>query len=208
MVPAVILAAGRSLRMGRPKALLQCPGTSHTFVRQLAGALFDGGVTDVLVVGRPEDDELRAEVDALSVPARFVTNPDADLGQLSSLLAGLRAADRPGVRGLLVAPVDVPLVCASTVTTLLTRFQSASAPIARAVHRGVHGHPVIFGRVVFAELGRADPEVGAKAVVRAHEASILNVEVDDPGVVRDVDTPQDYRRLMGGGGPLDPPLST
>src|SRR3990167_8821789 len=198
MVPGLILAAGQSSRMGRPKALLTIPPLGVTFVRRLAAALCDGGAEEALVVGRPDDRALQAEVASLPPRARFVANPDADTGQLSSVLAGLRVADRPGVPGVLVIPVDVPLVTADTVAALLAAYRSSVAPIVRATHHGRHGHPVIFARAVFDELRHADPAAGAKSVLRAHEAAIVNVEVEDPGVVTDVDTPEDYARLFGG----------
>jgi molybdenum cofactor cytidylyltransferase len=195
MVPGVILAAGRSSRMGRAKALLPCGPGGETFVRRLARALHDGGVQQVLIVGRSDDEALREEVAAMPLAARFVENPGADAGQLSSVLAGLDAAAAPGTLGLLVTPVDAPLVTAATVATLLAVFSSTGAPIVRAVYRGRHGHPVVFSRDVFDGLRRADPGVGAKAVLRAH--AIVNVDVDDAGVVGDVDTPEDYRALFG-----------
>jgi molybdenum cofactor cytidylyltransferase len=195
MVPGVILAAGRSSRMGRAKALLPCGPGGETFVRRLARALHDGGVQQVLIVGRSDDEALREEVAAMPLAARFVENPGADAGQLSSVLAGLDAAAVPGTLGLLVTPVDAPLVTAATVATLLAMFSSTGAPIVRAVYRGRHGHPVVFSRDVFDGLRRADPGVGAKAVLRAH--AIVNVDVDDAGVVGDVDTPEDYRALFG-----------
>jgi molybdenum cofactor cytidylyltransferase len=195
VIPGVILAAGRSERMGRPKALLPCGPDGTTFVRRLAVALCDGGAEEALVVGRPDDEALRAEVLALPVRARYVENPNADEGQLSSLLAGLSAADRPGVSGVLVAPVDAPLIAAATVAALLDEFRATRAPIVRAVHHGRHGHPVLFGREMFDALRRADPAAGARAVLRAHADRLVNVDVDDPGVLGDVDTPADYRAL-------------
>jgi molybdenum cofactor cytidylyltransferase len=192
MIAAVILASGRSTRMGRPKALLELPGSGLSFVRALATTFRDGGALEVLVVGRPDDERLQTEVASL---ARFVANPHADEGQLTSVLAALGALDRPGVTGMLVCPVDVPLVRPSTVATLLSRFADTHAPIVRAVHHGRHGHPVLFSRSVFDELRRADRAIGARSVVRAHADRLLNVEVDDPGVLRDVDTPEDYARL-------------
>ena len=197
MVPGVILAAGRSTRMGRAKALLPCTADGETFVRRLARTLSAGGVQEVLVVGRADAVDLRNEVAAMAAPVRFVENAGADAGQLSSVIAGLDAADAPGTRGLLVTPVDAPLITAGTVAALLGVFGSTGAPIVRAVYRGKHGHPVVFSRAVFDDLRRADPEAGAKAVLRAHERAIVNVEVDDPGVVSDVDTREDYRALFG-----------
>jgi molybdenum cofactor cytidylyltransferase len=195
MIPGIILAAGRSLRMGRSKALLPCVDRGDTFVRRLAVALCEGGVEEALVVGRPEDDELRAEVEALAVRARYVENAKADEGQLSSVLAGLAAADRPGVRAILVTPVDAPMIAPATVAALLAAFRSSTSPIVRAVHLGRHGHPVIFSREVFEDLRHADPARGARAVLRAHAARVVDVEVEDPGVLGDVDTPADYDAL-------------
>jgi molybdenum cofactor cytidylyltransferase len=193
MVAGLILAAGRSSRMGRSKPLLTC-ADGRTFVHTLVDTLREGGADPVSIVGRPDDDALRAEVERLSPPVRLVINDDADRGgQLSSLVAGLREADRPGVRGLLVVPVDAPLIRAPTIATLLREFSAANAPIVRARHQGRHGHPVIFARALFDELRAADPQLGARAVLRAHAQAINNVDVDDPGVLGDIDTPEDYR---------------
>jgi molybdenum cofactor cytidylyltransferase len=181
--------------MGQSKALLTCPD-GRTFVRALAGALRDGGIDDPLIVGRADDDGLRLEVEAIGHGARLVINQDPDRGgQLSSLVAGLREADRPGIRALMVVPVDAPLVTSDTVATLIAAFSATGAAIVRARFQGRNGHPVIFSRAVFDQLRRADPHVGAKAVLRAHADTIVNVDVEDSAVVGDVDTPEDYRRL-------------
>ncbi|HSC27023.1 MAG TPA: nucleotidyltransferase family protein [Vicinamibacterales bacterium] len=194
----MILAAGRSTRMGRPKALLPVDSAGVTFVEQLARALLAGGTADALVIGRPDDQALVDHVERMGTGVRFVANPRADSGgQLSSILAGLQAADRPGVKGILVVPIDLPLVSATTVAALLAAFGSAGMPIVRATFGGRHGHPVIFGRGVFDGLRHADPAAGAKAVLRAHEQSILNVELEDPGIVQEVDTPEEYARVFG-----------
>ena len=197
MVPGIILAAGRSTRMGRSKALLPCPPAGEPFVVQLAHTLTAGGTNGVLVVGRPDDEQLREVVRTVVPDARFVVNPDADKGgQLSSLVAGIDACDGPTVRGVLMTPVDVPRVDAATVAALLAAFRSAPGRIVRAVHLGRHGHPVIFPRELFGELRRADPARGAKEVLRAHEAAILDVEVPNAGVIEDMDTPDDYTRAF------------
>lgn len=195
MIPGIVLAAGGSVRMGRPKALLRCGAGGLTFVHCAAAALCGGGAEEALVVGRPEDEALRAEVDAMPLRARYVENPAADSGQLSSVLAGLAAADRPGVSAVVVVPVDAPLIRPDTVAALVARFRAGGGAIVRAVHGGRHGHPVVFGRLAFDALRHADPSVGARAVLRAHAAWVVDVEVDDPGVLGDVDTPADYDGL-------------
>jgi molybdenum cofactor cytidylyltransferase len=193
MTPAIVLAAGASTRMGRPKALLRAG--NRTFIRMILDTLRDGGVTDAVVVVRPGQDAVTAEVLAAGF-GRAVLNPRADEGQLSSLVAGLDAIEGPGVDAALVTLVDVPLADPSIVRLLLARAATSAAPIVRAVHAGRHGHPVIFKRQLFDALRQADPAAGAKAVVRATD--VEDVEVPDPGVAEDVDTPEDYVRLFPG----------
>ncbi len=195
MIAALILAAGRSTRMGRSKALLLAP-CGRTFIARLVDTLEAGGVATPFVVGRSDDDVLKAAVESFDSRARWVENPDADSGQLSSLIAGLRKADRPGVRGIMAVPVDAPMIAAETVKKLIAVFTASGAPVVRPEYGGRHGHPVVFSRAVFDELRHADPAVGAKAVVHAHRDTVINVAVDDPGAVGDIDTPQDYDNLI------------
>jgi molybdenum cofactor cytidylyltransferase len=198
MTPAIVLAAGASTRMGRPKALLEAG--DRTFVRRILDTLRAGGVADLVVVVRPGHEQLIREVEASGL-GRTVLNPRADEGQLSSLIAGLDALDQPGIDAVLVTLVDVPLIGPDAVRLLLSRAAASSAPVVRAVHQGRHGHPVIFKRELFEALRRADPAAGAKAVVRA--VQVEDVETGDPGVVEDVDTPEEYARLFG----IDPSVN-
>jgi CTP:molybdopterin cytidylyltransferase MocA len=179
--------------MGRPKAMLPAGG-NRTFVRAILECLRDGGMHDAVVVTRSGDAAIVAEVNAAGF-GRAVVNARAAEGQLTSLIAGLDAIDAPNVPAALVTLVDVPLVRAETIRTLCARARHSTAHVVRAVYRGRHGHPVVFKRELFDALRRADPAVGAKEVVRA--ATIEDVEVDDPGVVEDVDTPADYARVIG-----------
>jgi molybdenum cofactor cytidylyltransferase len=195
MVVGIVLAAGASSRMGRPKALL--PIGTETFVSRVCRVLIEGGIDDVIVVVGPETATVEDELERAAIRARVVENPLRDQGQLTSLLAGLAAADRPGVEAVLMQLVDAPLVAASTVRAVLDAFRRTRAPIVRPTVGARHGHPVIFARGVFDDLRAADPAVGARSVVRAHEAHSANVEVDDPGACQDIDTPGDYERLIG-----------
>ena len=198
MIPAIVLAGGASSRMGRLKPLLLAG--NRTFVRRILDTLQSAGIADIVVVVRPGHHEVIAEVGAAG--ALSVVNSDPDAGQLSSLLAGLAALDVPEVDAVLVTLVDVPLVDTSTVRALLTRAMKSPAPIVRAAHHGRHGHPVIFKRAVFDDLRHADLSVGAKAVFRAFQ--VEDVEVDDPGVLEDVDTPADYERVTESRSPRGP----
>jgi len=197
MVVGIVLAAGASSRMGRPKALL--PIGDSLFVTRACTTLLEAGVDDLVVVAGPEHEAIAGALAAAGLPARVVENRRRDEGQLSSVLAGLAVADRPGVEAVLVHLVDVPLVRAGTVRAVMDAFSSTHAPVVRPVAGGRRGHPVLFARHVFDDLRRADPAVGAKAVVRVHAAEVCDVEVDDEGACRDVDTPEDYARLAAPG---------
>lgn len=192
----LVLAAGQSRRMGRSKALLGCGPGGETFVARIVRTLRTGGVVDVLVVGRPDDEPLRQELGRLAPPPPYVQNPDAARGQLSSVLAGLARASASGAGAVMVMPVDCPQVRPETIAAMLTALASGRWAILRAVHQGRHGHPVVFSADLFNELCRADPAVGARAVVHADPARLRDLEVDDPGVLGDVDVPADYRRLF------------
>jgi molybdenum cofactor cytidylyltransferase len=88
-------------------------------------------------------------------------------------------------------------VSAATVRTLIEARREHGAPVVRPVSNGRHGHPVIFGRELFAELQRADPVHGAKPVVRAHATEMIEVPIDDEGAFIDIDTRDDYERFIG-----------
>jgi molybdenum cofactor cytidylyltransferase len=198
MVPGAVLAAGQSARMGRSKALLPSGGAgSETFLERIVAAMRDGGVDDILVVGRPDDAALFEAVLRSRMPARLIPNANHDRGQLTSIVAAVNAADHPGVRGLLVMPVDMPLVRAETFAAVLRAFAAHPASIVRATHGGRHGHPVIFDRGSFDSLRHADPQVGAKAVLRACVDRVLDIDVPDEGVLKDVDSVEDYVAHFG-----------
>ena len=196
MIPGIVLAGGRSSRMGRPKALLPVRPGGETFVEYVMNTFRTAGIEEIVVVVGADADEIRRQVQE-QPGVRIVDNPDYDLGQLSSLLAGLRAIDRERAQGVLMTLVDVPFVRASTVRTLLHAYRRQRAPIVRPVSNGRHGHPVIFDRALFDELERADPATGAKPVVRAHAKEMLEVTIDDEGAFADIDTREDYERLIG-----------
>jgi len=196
MIPAIVLAAGKSSRMGRSKAALAL-SNGDTFITRIVGTFKAASVEDVVVV---VGHDAKAVVDAFAASdlvARFVENPDYEQGQLSSLLAGLRVVDRPGVVATLVTLVDVPLVSSATVRAVIDRYRTTHAPVVRPVRAAAHGHPVLIDRSLFDALRRADPAEGAKGVIRANVSAAGDVAVDDDGAFADADTPEDYERLRG-----------
>jgi molybdenum cofactor cytidylyltransferase len=199
MIPGIVLAAGKSSRMGRPKALLPIGPGGETFVDHVTRTLLDGGVEEVVVVIGSDADAIRKAVRNDAPRVRFVYNPDHEKGQLSSLLAALRAIDRPGVSAAMITLIDVPLISSATVQTLIRTHRERDALIIRPVSNARHGHPVIFHRALFDELRRADPAQGAKSVVHAHARDIVEVPVEDEGAFIDIDTTEDYERWIKSG---------
>jgi len=191
----VVLAAGASRRMGSPKAALLHEG--RTFVACVLGALHGAGVHDVVVVTGAAE---QAIADALPAGAAvtLARNPDPERGQLSSLKTGLRRLTdvAPRADAVVVALVDHPAVASATVRALLDAAQALpGAAIVVPAHGGRRGHPVLFARALWAELLATPDESGARAVVRADPARVVEVAVDDRGILVDVDTPDDLRRL-------------
>src|SRR5262249_31476744 len=158
---------------------------TETFLDRIARTLRQGGVEDVIVVVGADADAIRAVISQKELPVRVVENRDWAKGQLTSLNCALRAIDKPGVTAAMVTLIDVPLVSASTVRLLLSEYRQGSALVVRPERGGKHGHPVIFDRALFDEFRKADPERGAKDVVRAYAAEQLNVDVDDEGAFVD-----------------------
>jgi CTP:molybdopterin cytidylyltransferase MocA len=195
MVRAVVLAAGASTRMGSAKAGLTL-GAGETFLSRLLRSLTQAGLPDIVVVTGAAAADVRRAAGRVRPPVRFEHNDRWAQGQLTSLLAGLR--ERPGdrVEAALVTLVDIPFVSVATLTSVLQTWRRRRPPIARPANASQHGHPVIFDASLFEELRAADPAVGAKAVVRAHAAAIVNVPIDDPGAFLDVDTPDEYRDVL------------
>ena len=192
--------------MTRPKAMLPLDG-GDTFLTRIVRTFLDAGIDDVIVVVGSEAGAIMSAFAASGLAARFVENPEFEKGQFSSLLAGLRVVDRPGVTAALVTLVDVPLVAASTVRAVVACYRRTHPPIVRPIRGTRHGHPVLIDRSLFDAIRGADPSAGAKEVVRAHASAAGDVEVDDEGAFTDIDTPEDYERWESSLSPRDPDKS-
>jgi molybdenum cofactor cytidylyltransferase len=199
LVTAIVLAAGESTRMGAAKALLPDPD-GRPFVARLVRTFAAAGVGEVIVVTGTRHDDIVEALQQDGAAARVVRNEAPSRGQLSSLWTGLHEAERLDADAVLMTLVDVPMVREATVRAVIDQWRRTRAPIVRPAIGDRHGHPVLFDRSLFEELKRAPLDQGAKSVVHAHAATLLNVAVNDEGAVTDVDTPEDYRQLLGSPG--------
>jgi molybdenum cofactor cytidylyltransferase len=185
----ILLAAGESRRMGFPKPLLKLG--PRTFIEALVAAMLQSVARLVVVVGAHAD-AVRGAI-AASSRITVVENPDYLRGQLSSIKAALPHLG-PDAAGVLIHLADHPLVRAETFAALIDGYRHAQKPIAIVRFRGRRGHPVLFSRDLFAELALAPEDQGARAVVSADPNRVSYVDVDDPGVLTDLDTPEDLER--------------
>jgi molybdenum cofactor cytidylyltransferase len=186
-IPGLVLAAGASRRMGRPKALLPLGASGQPFARRICDTLLAAGVAPIVVITRSD---LRDQLAGVLTDVVLVVNSSPDRGQLSSLLAGLDALG--SLEAALVTLVDLPLIQTATVASLLAAWHATHAPLVRPLHQGRHGHPVIFGAALLDALRLADADLGAKPVVHRFLADAVSVPVDDRGTVEDIDTPEAY----------------
>ncbi len=194
MISGIILAAGESRRMGSPKALLRYQG--KTFIERICHNFLAAGVDELIVVLGARAEELQRAIPAH--PAlRTVVNPNYFQGQLSSLMVGIGGVSAESAAAV-VNLVDHPMVETSTIKALLTSFRAEPMPILIAAYHGKRGHPVLFSRHVYGEILAAPLDQGAKVVVRKDPNRVRELEFDDPGILADIDTPEDYRRFVGG----------
>jgi len=189
VIAGVVLAAGLSRRMGRPKLTLPLDG--RPLIRRTVEGLVTAGLADLVVVVPPESDALRAALDGL--PVRFAVNPAPEAGQAGSVVAGV-AALLPGTIAALIALGDQPELPRVVLSGLLARHRAGGAAIVAPRYREGRGNPVLFAAEVFPELLRLTGDQGARAVVEADAARVALVPFDLP-MPRDVDTPEDYESL-------------
>jgi len=190
----VVLAAGASTRMGRPKALLDFRG--RPFVVRILEALEALELRPRLVVLGRDAPQIRPAL----TPHECVLVEQADVaaGPIGSLRAALAALAAVRPRGILAWPVDLPHVRVATVERLLEVYRRSGAPAVVPSFADRRGQPVIWDQTLFNELATSPAATlhGARAVLLAHQADLATVPVDDPAVIDDLNTPEDYERLI------------
>jgi molybdenum cofactor cytidylyltransferase len=191
MLAAAILAAGESRRMGEPKALVSVQGL--TFVEHLFAAtrLPRVGITRIILGAHAAGIGAKLEFD----PEMIVVNPDWLSGQLSSIHAAIRSLPADTTDGIILCPVDHPLVSRRLISELIAQFDSSRKAIALPIYRGKRGHPVIFRATLYDELLAASPEVGARQVVWAHSQEIEEVPTEEEGVVLNLNDPESLKKV-------------
>ena len=192
-VSAILTAAGESTRMARPKPLL--PWRGSPLVRCQVESLLQGGVDEVVVVLGHLHEKVAPHVSGRGV--RWVLNPDYRTGRTSSIRAGLAALD-PSTDAVILLGVDQPRP-PEIIRAVLEAHADAPAPITAPRHGGRGGHPAVFAVSLLPELARiTEQRQGVREVYEAHRDEVQRVEVDDPVVRLDLNTPEEYEAALKG----------
>lgn len=193
MIASVILSAGASVRMGTAKANLKIGNT--TFINSILTKLHSCGTADIYIVTGYHHRQISQALDSTNL-CKILHNTNAEQGQLSSLQLAIRNFDQQ-ITGMLVALVDHPLVREDTYRALLKSARMNPQAIIIPVHQQQRGHPVYFGRKFFQALLETPLTLGAREVIKKNIQSVYSLPVSDPGIVQDIDTPDDLIKYRG-----------
>jgi molybdenum cofactor cytidylyltransferase len=192
MISMVILAAGKSTRMpGRNKLLADIEGTP--MIRRVVQAALSSKVDEVIAVVGWEEEKIRSAIAELN--CKIVVNRNFEQGQSSSVKAGV-AKVNPSSRAVLILPGDVAKIEASSINTVIEKYNDGGCSIVIAGYEGGSGHPILLDKKLFPEIARVSEETfGLKAIVKKHQSEVCLVETGSQNVLKDVDTAADLAEL-------------
>ncbi|MGC8877971.1 MAG: molybdenum cofactor cytidylyltransferase [Anaerolineae bacterium] len=190
-VAAVVLAAGGATRFGKLKQLL--PWEGGTLLTRVVDTALASSARPVVVVLGAQAEACRTALGER--PVQVVVNPAWAQGQSTSIQVGL-AVMPPHVSAALFLLADQPAVQSSTLEALIARYRTTRAPLVWPEIQGQRGNPVLFDRRLFPELMALRGDIGGRAVLQAHATEAERVPVSDLGILTDIDTPDDYRKLQ------------
>ena len=193
-VSAVVLAAGRSTRMGEAKQLLRID--EQTILERTIENVSASRVEEAVLVLGFEAELIRQKLPAALLDSvQVVINENHQSGMSSSLRAGLAAVNLESDAALIVL-ADQPLVRPETMNLIVEQYRGSDAEIVIPHYQGSRGNPVLLDRSVFAEAMALEGDVGCRSIFAQHTKGILRVDVDDPGILADIDSREDYERLF------------
>lgn len=198
MISAIVLAAGESKRMGRPKQMLAWQG--KTLLRHVLESLINSNAEEIILVLGYEAEAIRKSLTEFQI--KIVINPDYKQGMASSLRQGLLAMD-PRSEAFLVLLADQPGIGPEIMNRMIREFQQANPKrgIVRPVYQGLRGHPVLIGVQYLQEALQLQGDMGARRILMNHPKDIIEIEVDQDVVLADIDTPEEYQKYMNRAGP-------
>ena len=192
MIAALVLAAGASKRMGKPKQIVRIRGVP--MLQAVLDALHRSKVDSVVVVLGANAEEVRGLVEFGD--DRVLVNPAFAEGMSSSIRLGVEEVEGWAEAALIVLG-DQPLVRAGTIDRLVSAYEASKAPIVVPVSAGRWGNPVLFDKALFPEIKELRGDVGARSIVERNRERVMEVPVRDRGVLLDIDTPSDHAAASG-----------
>jgi molybdenum cofactor cytidylyltransferase len=192
-ITAILLAAGRSTRMGQPKQLL--PLGQTTLLQQTLSNLQQTTADEILLVLGAAAETIQSQLPAtLRANLRILRNPVYEQGMATSIQAGI-AAVNPDHHAALIALADQPFIRPETYDRLMNEYRRTQAKILLPTYRGQRGNPLLLDRMLFSEANSLQGDTGFRAILSHHLEDILKLEVEDSAILQDIDTPADYDRL-------------
>jgi molybdenum cofactor cytidylyltransferase len=189
-VAGIILAAGKSSRMGQMKLLLDVHG--KPMLGHVVESALHSALDEVIVVLGYEHERIQETIDFKG--ATVVFNPDFLKGQSTSLKAGIVAVGESCDAALFLLG-DLPLVCPGVIDAVVQKHKATHAPIVVPVFAGKRGNPVLLARSLFPMVLALEGDIGARPILAAHKDIIETVDIEHNGIHLDVDTWEDYLSL-------------
>jgi molybdenum cofactor cytidylyltransferase len=194
MLSLIVLAAGKSNRMQGKNKLLEKIDEKPMIRRVVENALSSMVDEVIVVVGWEAAKVMTVLAD---LPCRYVENKDYEIGQSSSVRAGMREVSI-GAEAVLILPGDVARIDAHSINKVVETYHRTQSPIVVASYQGKSGHPILFSKELFGEIQGVDEATfGLKSVTTKHDGDIRQAETGSENVLRDVDTPEDLKRMKG-----------
>ncbi len=191
MIDAIVLAAGRSRRMGTQKLLL--PYAGRTVIHHIVDQVAATSPRRLIVV--VANDRAAIERAMIGVPATIAVNPEPDGDMLSSVRTGLTALSDNG-QGILIVLGDQPSIRTAVITELQKVFEPGGRGIVVPAYRGQRGHPILFSACYRQELLTQYDSTGLRGLLESHPDDVHEVAISDPSILSDMDVPEDYRREL------------
>ena len=196
---AIILAAGKSTRRGKAKQLLRLG--ENTVLGQTIESVRRAPVDEIVLILGSSAEAIRRQLPAALLDGlKIVVNPNYEQGMASSLRAGLSALD-PQVDATFIVLADQPFVRPETLDQLAAHYRRTKAQIVIPSYKGVRGNPVLLDRSVFAEVMALEGDIGCRAIFGSHTEQTAKLEVEDEGILLDIDNQEDYERFREGSPP-------
>lgn len=189
-IAALILAAGRSTRMGTFKPLL--PLGRKTIIETLIDLYRSAGISDMLIVLGHRADDVRPILERQDIP--WTINEHYDQGMFSSIQTGVKNIN-PDSKAFFLHPVDIPLVRPETLSRIIGIRSKKKASICYPCHEGRRGHPPLISTALIPAILAFDESGGMRALLSSYNEDALNVDCNDPGILKDFDTPEDFAKI-------------